>query len=110
LVGGLGIAVSMPATQKSVVGSVALSEIGKASGAGSMLRWLGAVLGIAILAAVFAGHGSLASPAALTRGFATAIGVAAALALAGAALALAMPGRRPRVVPTTGPVPALRRS
>src|SRR6266571_6787064 len=76
------------------MGAVAPGELGQASGASSTLRWLGAVFGIAILAAVFAARGSLASPRAFTDGFAPAIGVAAGLALAGALAGLAIPGRR----------------
>jgi MFS family permease len=94
IVSGIGLSMAMPATQRSIVGAVAPIEIGKASGAGSTLRWLGAVLGIAILGAVFASSGSLASPPAFTRGVVPALGVAAALALAGAILGLQMPGRR----------------
>jgi hypothetical protein len=60
-----------------------------------MMRELGGVFGIAIAVAVFAGAGSYASPQAFTDGFGPAIGVAAALSLAGALAALALPGRRP---------------
>jgi EmrB/QacA subfamily drug resistance transporter len=101
IVSGIGLSMAMPATQRSIVGAVAPIEIGKASGAGSTLRWLGAVLGIAILGAVFASSGSLASPPAFTRGVVPALGVAAALALAGAILGLQMPGRRQAAEMTT---------
>jgi EmrB/QacA subfamily drug resistance transporter len=94
LVGGTGLSVAMPAVLKSILGAVAVDEIGKASGAAATLRFLGAVFGIAILAAVFAGTGSLASPQAFGRGFSTAIGVSAVLALVGALLCLSTPGRR----------------
>jgi EmrB/QacA subfamily drug resistance transporter len=118
VVGGLGLSLAIPATQKAVVTAVPLADIGKAAGAGSMLRWLGVTLGIAVLTAVFSGHGSLASPAAFTAGFAPAIGVAAALALAGALLALAMPGPAGVAAPATpaaaaaapAPASAARRS
>jgi hypothetical protein len=93
-VGGAGLSVAMPAVLKSILGAVAVDEIGKASGAAATLRFLGAVFGIAILAAVFAATGSLASPQAFGRGFSTAIGVSAVLALVGALLCLATPGRR----------------
>src|SRR5258708_16441155 len=94
-----------PAIQKSVVGAVAVPEIGRASGAGSTIRWLGAVLGIAILTAVFAGRGSLASPRAFTAGLVPALAVAAALALAGTFIGLAMPGRRG--APATAAYPSM---
>jgi hypothetical protein len=68
--------------------------IGKAAGANSMMRELGGVFGIAIAVAVFAATGSYASPAGFIDGFGPAIGVAAALSVAGAVAGLALPGRR----------------
>jgi hypothetical protein len=59
-----------------------------------MMRELGGVFGIAVAVAVFAGAGSYASANAFLDGFAPAIGVVAALSLAGAIVALALPGRR----------------
>jgi len=73
-----------------------LEAIGKAAGANSMMRELGGVFGIALAVAVFAGAGSYASTAAFTDGFAPAIGLTAALSLAGAAAGLALPGRGQR--------------
>jgi hypothetical protein len=91
-----------------VVGSVAHEDLGKAAGANSMMRELGGVFGVAVGVAVFAGAGSFASPDAFLDGFAPAIAVVAALSLAGALVALALPGRRPapEAVPV-GPVAAL---
>jgi hypothetical protein len=94
IVGGVGVSMAIPAAQNSVVGSIGNDAIGKAAGANSMMRELGGVFGIAIAVAVFAATGSYASPAAFTDGFGPAIGVAAALALAGAVAGLALPGRR----------------
>jgi EmrB/QacA subfamily drug resistance transporter len=94
IVAGVGVSMAIPSGQNSVVGSVAHDAVGKAAGANSMMRELGGVFGIAITVAVFAGAGSYASTEAFTDGFAPAIGVAAALALAGAAAALALPSRR----------------
>jgi len=110
-IGGCGISMAMPAAQRAVVGAVEAGEIGQASGTFSMLRQLGGVFGIAILASVFGATGGFGSPQAFTAGFAPAMGVAAALALAGAIAALAMPRRRavvPAVIPATLtlPVPA----
>jgi EmrB/QacA subfamily drug resistance transporter len=95
IVAGCGVSLAIPAAQSSVVGSVAVDALGKAAGTNSMMRELGGVFGIAIAVAVFAGAGSYASPQAFTDGFGPAIGVAAALSLAGALAALALPGRRP---------------
>jgi EmrB/QacA subfamily drug resistance transporter len=91
---GAGISTAIPAAQRSIMGAVAPAQIGKASGTFSMTRQLGAAFGLAITVAVFGGAGSFASPAAFSDGFAPAIGVCAALSLAGVAAALAVKPRR----------------
>jgi EmrB/QacA subfamily drug resistance transporter len=103
---GAGVSMAIPAAQSAVMGAVAPQEIGKASGAFNTLRILGGAFGIATLVAVFAGAGSYDSPEAFSDGFAPAIGVAAALALAGAAAGLALTGRHRRVALDL-PTPAL---
>jgi EmrB/QacA subfamily drug resistance transporter len=94
IIAGVGVSMAIPSAQNSVVGSVAEADVGKAAGANSMMRELGGVFGIAIAVAVFGGAGSFASPDAFLDGFAPAIGVVASLSLAGAIVALALPGRR----------------
>ena len=94
VVGGVGVSMAIPAAQNSAVGSVAMDAIGKAAGTNSMMRELGGVFGIAVVVAVFAGAGSYASAEAFTDGFGPAIGVGAALALAGAVAGTALPSRR----------------
>jgi EmrB/QacA subfamily drug resistance transporter len=94
IVSGCGISMAMPAVQRAAMGAVGPAEIGKASGAFSMLRQLGGVFGIAIVVSVFTGTGSYASAGAFSRGFAPAMGTAALLAVAGAAAAAALPRRR----------------
>jgi EmrB/QacA subfamily drug resistance transporter len=91
---GAGISVAMPAMQKSIIGAVAPSEIGKASGIFSTMRYLGGAFGIATSVAVFAAAGSYASPQAFSDGFAPAVAVCSGLALTGAIAALATPARR----------------
>ena len=59
-----------------------------------MMRELGGVFGIALAVAVFAAVGTYASPTDFLDGFAPAIGVVAGLSLAGAIVALGLPGRR----------------
>jgi hypothetical protein len=78
--------------------------IGKASGAFNSLRQLGGTFGVAILAAVFAANGSYASPSAFGHGFTAAIGVGAAMSVAGAIIGLwtrrrheAAPAEMPRL-------------
>ena len=97
IIAGFGAA-AIPAGQNAVVSSVAMSEIGKASGAFNMLRQLGAAFGVAILAAVFAAVGSFGSAQAFNNGFAAAMGVSAALSLVGAVVALGLPSRHERAL------------
>jgi hypothetical protein len=84
---------AMPALQNAVVSSVAPAGIGKASGTFNMLRQLGGVFGIATLVAVFSGAGSYGSAQLFSDGFTAALGVAAALSLAGAIASVGLPAR-----------------
>jgi EmrB/QacA subfamily drug resistance transporter len=104
VVAGVGVSMAIPAAQNSVVGSFALEDVGKAAGANSMMRELGGVFGVAVAAAVFAGTGSFASADAFLDGFAPAIAVVAALSLAGAIVALALPGRGQVAVTPASPL------
>ncbi len=111
IVAGVGVSMAIPAAQNSVVGGAAMDAIGKVAGANSMMRELGGVFGVAVAVAVFAAAGSYASPAAFTDGFAPAIAVTAALALAGAIAGMALPGRRRVGEPGAAhPLPALEPS
>jgi EmrB/QacA subfamily drug resistance transporter len=101
VVAGTGVSLAMPAAQNAVINAVAVSEIGKASGAFNMFRFLGGALGIALLVAVFDHAGGLSSPQAFSSGFAAAIGGAAILSTGGALVALLLPGRRRTVLATT---------
>src|SRR4029453_8569711 len=91
---GAGISAAMPAMQKSVIGAVPPSEIGKASGIFSTMRYLGGAFGIAVSVAVFTATGSYTSPEAFGDGFAPAVAACSLLALAAAIAALATPARR----------------
>ncbi len=91
---GCGASLAIPATQNVVISSVAAGDIGKASGIFSMLRQLSGVFGVAIIVAVFAGFGNFSSAQSFSSGFASAIGVAAALSLLGAIAGLLLPGRQ----------------
>jgi EmrB/QacA subfamily drug resistance transporter len=94
VISGCGFAMAIPAVTKSVVSSVAPSDIGKASGTFTTMRQLGGAFGIAIGVAVFSAAGSYASARAFSGGFTPAIGAAAGMSLAGAAAGLALPRRR----------------
>jgi len=67
---------------------------GVASGTNSMLRELGGVFGIAVLASVFARQGVYHSPHLFISGFTQALWVGAGFSALGVLAALAMPVRR----------------
>jgi EmrB/QacA subfamily drug resistance transporter len=109
VVAGCGVSMVFPAAQNAVVGAVAPTEIGKASGSYNMMRQLGGVFGVAILVAIFAGSGGYASAQAFSDGFTAAIGVSAGLAFLGALAGLGMPAKRvsTTVEPSEPAAPAL---
>jgi EmrB/QacA subfamily drug resistance transporter len=91
---GAGVSMAMPAAQNAVLGAVAATEIGKASGTFNMSRFLGGVFGITLVVAVFAANGGVGSREAFSAGFVPAIGVSAVLSLVAAIMALALPSKR----------------
>jgi EmrB/QacA subfamily drug resistance transporter len=93
MVAGVGISMSFPAAQNSVVGAVAPEAIGKASGTNSTMRELGGVLGIALGVAAFSGAGGYASPVDFSDGFVAAMGVSAGLSVLAAAAGALLPTR-----------------
>ncbi len=93
MVAGVGISMTFPAAQNSVVSSVPQEAIGKAAGINSTMRELGGVLGIAIGVAAFAGAGGYASPTDFADGFVAAISVTAGLSVLAALCGAALPSR-----------------
>jgi EmrB/QacA subfamily drug resistance transporter len=91
---GVGVSMAMPSAQNAILSSVAVAEMGKASGVFNMGRFLGGMFGIAALVAVFSGNGSVDSAATFSAGFAAAMAVASALSLLGAVAGLWLPARR----------------
>jgi hypothetical protein len=91
---------------------VAPERHGQASGAAITTREVGGVLGVAIIAGVFASHGATTSPAAFLAGARPGLLVAALTVAAAALGALALPRRRPatrtggRPAATPAPEPA----
>jgi MFS family permease len=79
-----------------VLSAVRPIEEGKASGANNAIREVGGVLGVAVLASIFAGSGGYGSASAFTDGLVPAIWVGAIVVAVGAAAAFLIP-RRPRV-------------
>jgi EmrB/QacA subfamily drug resistance transporter len=106
-IAGTGISMAIPAAQNAIMSAVAPADIGKASGTFSTTRQLGAAFGLAIVVAVFAGAGSYATPASFSDGFGPAIGVSAALSLAGAIAGLALPMRSAQAAVPARALPAL---
>jgi sugar phosphate permease len=98
VIAGCGTSMALPAGQNTVMNAVPAAFLGKASGTFNAVRQLGGVLGIAVASAVFAAHGSYASPRAFRDGVGPALAVAAGIALLAAVLALLITGvRRTRV-------------
>jgi hypothetical protein len=91
-VAGVGISLCFPTVAGAVMGSVPLAEAGAASGTNSMLRELGGVLGIAVLASVFARQGVYHSPRVFIEGFTQALWVGVGFSALGLAAALLAPG------------------
>ena len=104
---GTGMALVFAPTANAVLGAVRPEEAGQASGATNAIRELGGVLGVAVLASVFAAHGSYASPQTFTDGMTSAIWVGAAVLAAGALGALLVPGKR-RAAEAAPPVGQVR--
>ena len=94
LLSGAGLSMAMPAAQNAVFGAVAPPEIGKAAGVYNTLRFLGAVFGIAVLAALFSTRGGLHAAADFGRGFVLVMWGAAGFALLGAIAGIGLPARR----------------
>jgi EmrB/QacA subfamily drug resistance transporter len=84
ILAGVGVSMAMPAVQNAVLSSVAVVEMGKASGIFNMGRFFGGVFGVALLVATFSAHDVGTLPAEFTGGFAAAMTVAAILSLGGA--------------------------
>jgi EmrB/QacA subfamily drug resistance transporter len=101
VVTGIGASAAIPVVQSALIGAVAPSEVGKASGANNMTQELGGAFGVAILVAVFTAAGSYVSAQAFSDGFTPAMGTCAALALAGALVAAALPARTIHIDRTT---------
>lgn len=88
---GMGLVLSPSAT--ALLSTLTVLDHGKASGAYSTVREIGVALGIAVLTAVFTGFGGTLTPTGYIDAAIPAVGVGAAVLLAGAVLACALPIR-----------------
>jgi nitrate/nitrite transporter NarK len=94
MLAGAGMALVFAPAANAVLGAVGAREAGQASGATNAIRELGGVLGVAVLASVFAGAGGYATPHAFVSGLTPAVFVAAVVLALGALAALAIPPLR----------------
>jgi EmrB/QacA subfamily drug resistance transporter len=100
---GIGMALVFPTAAETVLASVGPAEAGKASGATNAIREIGGVMGVAVLASVFAANGGYESPAAFTDGVVSALPIAVVVLAVGAVLALLTPARERAAAVATGP-------
>ncbi len=91
---GIGTSFCFPTVAGAIMGAIPLREAGVASGTNSAIRELGGVLGVAVLASVFAAHGGYSTPHAFIHGFSIAVWVAVGLSSLGIVAALLTGGRR----------------
>jgi EmrB/QacA subfamily drug resistance transporter len=94
VISGMGMALFFAPVANVVLSSVRPEEEGQASGANNAIRELGGVFGVAVLASIFSHYGGYGSGQAFVDGLNPAIWVGAAVVLAGAVAALAIPRRR----------------
>jgi len=90
---GSGMALVFAPAANAVLSSVRADQAGQASGATNAIREVGGVLGVAVLATVFAGAGGFGSPEQFVDGLVPAVWVGAAVLAVGALFALLIPGR-----------------
>jgi MFS family permease len=106
LLAGVGAASLFMPAQAALLAAVRPQEHGQAAGAATAIRELGGVLGVAVLAAVFAANGSSASPAQFLTGLRPALAVAAVAVAVAMLAALALPGRHAAGGRVPAPQPA----
>jgi EmrB/QacA subfamily drug resistance transporter len=96
ILSGTGMAMFFAPVANVVLSSVKTTEEGKASGANNAIREVGGVLGVAVLASVFARYGDFTPPAEFNDGLVPATWIGAGVVAAGALIALAIPPIRRR--------------
>ncbi len=99
MLAGVGMALFFAPMANVVLSAVRHEEEGQASGANNAIRELGAVLGVAVLAAIFANAGGYSTPTTFVDGMNSAVYVGAVVVAIGAVAAFLIPSkRRPQVV------------
>jgi EmrB/QacA subfamily drug resistance transporter len=93
ILSGIGMGMFFAPVANVVLSSVSAREEGKASGANNAIRELGGVLGVTVLASIFAHWGGYTSGAAFVAGLTPAINVGGAVVIVGAIVAAMIPAR-----------------
>jgi EmrB/QacA subfamily drug resistance transporter len=91
---GIGMAMFFAPTANVVLSAVRPEQEGKASGTNNTIREVGGVLGVAVLASIFARYGGYESPASFNDGLVAALWAGAVVVGIGALVALAIPRKR----------------
>src|SRR6201996_1553038 len=91
VLGGSGMALVFAPSANAVLASVRTDQAGQASGATNAIRELGGVLGVSVLATVFASHGGYGSPQAFVNGLVPALWIGTAVLAVGALIPLVLP-------------------
>jgi MFS family permease len=91
---GIGMALFFAPVANVVLSSVRHEEEGQASGANGAIRELGGVLGVAVLASIFAQYGGYTTGESFTDGMVPSVYVGAAVVALGSLAALAIRGHR----------------
>ncbi|HJW21186.1 MAG TPA: DHA2 family efflux MFS transporter permease subunit [Candidatus Limnocylindrales bacterium] len=91
MVSGAGMGLFFAPIANVVLSAVPREDEGKASGANNTIRELGGVFGVAVLAAIFAGRGSYASPQLYVDGLVPAVFAGAGVVAIASVVAIALP-------------------
>ncbi len=101
MIAGIGMGLFFAPVANVVLGSVRREEEGQASGANNAIRELGGVLGVSVLATIFAQYGSYQSAQSYVDGLTPAVYAGAGIAALGAVAALFIKRTRPQEAPAT---------
>jgi len=112
ILSGIGMALFFAPSANVVLGSVSAQEEGKAAGANNAIREIGGVLGVAVLASVFAHQGGYENPERFVDGLVVATWVGAGVVGLGALAASLIPRTVTRLAaaPTTTSLPTRSRN
>ncbi|AYF76136.1 DHA2 family efflux MFS transporter permease subunit [Nocardia yunnanensis] len=91
---GVGMGLTFAPIATAVMASASAADQGMASGTNNTIREVGVAMGVAVLASIFASHGSYVSPQHYVDGLIPAIAVGAVIVAVGALVAVLLPGRR----------------